>query len=187
MKKLCLIIVALSILVLQSCEKEPEPSAFFLLSTYNADVGESISATNESFDAFSYLWNDGDGYESTNENPVFSYDRPGNYSISLTAYSESGEKFDVYSTAVNVEYKNGSVTFWLSGTPQYYQTFVTIGTQTETITHYYPNGPSDCQQAGCANFTLPVGDYNFTATDQEHNWSGSFTIQGGKCLRFQLQ
>jgi len=49
-------------------------------------VGEQVEFFNTSLDAASYLWDFDDGYTSTLESPVTSFDTPGTYDITLTAY-----------------------------------------------------------------------------------------------------
>lgn len=47
---------------------------------------DSISFTNESYNANSYLWTFGDGQTSTDENPTHMYAAMGTYTVSLIAY-----------------------------------------------------------------------------------------------------
>jgi PKD repeat protein len=178
---------AILVFILSGCEKEPNPVAAFTLSNYYPDVNETITATNQSIDAFSYLWNHGDGTESTLTNQKIYYESPGTYTITLTAFSESGEKQNVATESVTVEQRYGDVTFWQSGTPAYGLTVVSIDGQSANITSNYSNGISDCNMSGCANFHLTTGEHSFSASDGQYTWSGSFIVKANQCLKFQLQ
>lgn len=189
MKK-SILFIAIALTVISGCEKEnpePDPIACFGLSSSLVDINEIVTSFNCSKNATSYQWNDGDGNQTTILEPTFYYSEPGNYIVTLTAYSESGNKTNTTQESIQVMQMLGKVSFWLSGNPAYYETTVTIGQFSETITHYYTNGPLDCQQNGCANFTLPTGEYAFTATDGVYNWSGTVNIIANECVKFQLQ
>ncbi len=82
-----LVLLALMTLLTISCEKEP--SASFDVGN-NLYSGEDISFTNTSSDADSYLWDFGDGEESTEMNPTHFYNSPGNYTVTLTAKNDDG-------------------------------------------------------------------------------------------------
>lgn len=64
-------------------------------------VGEQVEFFNTSADAAEYLWEFGDGYTSEAESPVYSYDDPGTYTITLTAYG-TGDEIDSYSKTIVV-------------------------------------------------------------------------------------
>lgn len=174
-----------------NCSKEdpePDPVACFTLSSSLIDINETISSSNCSSNAFSYLWNDGKGNQSTLEEPSFIYTEPNDYVITLTAYSESGNKQSTTHGSVSVIHMTGEVTFWMSGTPSYYITTVTIGQLSDQITLSYSNGISGCNVNGCANFTLPTGTYPYYATDGVAVWTGgSVTISANDCIRVKLQ
>ena len=60
------------LIILFSCKKDdPLPLSCFTLSKTSADVNETITATNCSTNASSYLWTDSDGGISTNQNTSF--------------------------------------------------------------------------------------------------------------------
>lgn len=190
MKKYFIIVSSILLLQFNSCKKEepePDPIACFLLSTLNADLNEVITSTNCSVNAYSYLWEDGEGNKSTLDEPSFIYDKPGQYVITLTAYSLSGNKQSVTNQTVTVEHKTGQVSFWQSGTPSYGITEIIINSVSRYITSDYPDGIPDCNQEGCANFTLPSGTYDYYASDGTYQWNGSVTIVANGCIKFQLQ
>jgi len=71
-------------------EDEAEPIASFIINNTNTEVDETISFTNTSENAISYLWDFGDGNTSTIENPKHSYSSDGLYAITLTSTGEGG-------------------------------------------------------------------------------------------------
>jgi hypothetical protein len=83
------------------------------------------------------------------------------------------------------EKANGFATFYY---PNYGPTaVVSINGQTRTITQIYDfNGPGDCNANGCANYTLPEGNYSYTAQSSIFNWSGNFSVYGNQCSIVQL-
>ncbi|MDF1570045.1 MAG: PKD domain-containing protein [Bacteroidales bacterium] len=64
-------------------------------------VGEEVEFFNTSVDAADYLWQFGDGYTSEFDTPVYSYDDPGTYTVTLTAYG-SGDEVSSYSKILEV-------------------------------------------------------------------------------------
>jgi hypothetical protein len=80
----------------------------------------------------------------------------------------------------------GKVTFWYnsSGT----NATVNIDGQVGTVngSYYYTSTPA-CGAAYCANFTLPIGTYSYTASSSFSNWNGSITITKNGCATVLLQ
>lgn len=74
--------------VLISCEKTPE--AHFFTNTVEPEVGQDVIFTNDSHNASSFEWDFGDGYVSSDAEPVHYYTATGTYEVVLTAYSRSG-------------------------------------------------------------------------------------------------
>ncbi len=61
------------------------------------------------------------------------------------------------------------------------------GVGSTTITGYYGSSPTCNPDSYGGNFNdLPVGTYNYTASCQGYNWSGSVEISEDSCMRFQL-
>ncbi len=89
---------------------EPPLAAF----DYIAD-GLTVDFDNQTPDAGEYLWDFGDGEESTEESPVHTYDIPGTYMVCLTAWNSCGE--DSVCTVISV-CVNPQVGFYYY---QYYQ------------------------------------------------------------------
>lgn len=67
--------------------------------SFNVD-GLIVGFINGSEDAFSYLWDFGDGNFSSQESPVYTYQNSGTYNVVLTVYNNCGE--DVYSVLIDV-------------------------------------------------------------------------------------
>ena len=189
MRTYVLIIVFISF-IFSSCKKEdpePDPVACFTLSSTLVDINEVVISSNCSRNAYSYQWSDGDGNQTTISEPTFYYSEPGDYLVSLTAYSENGSKNHTVQETITVMQMYGSVSFWLSGTPAYGITTVTVDGLSRQITSYYSSGISGCDWEGCANFTLPTGTHSFYATDNIYEWNGTVTIETNTCLILQLQ
>ena len=79
----------------------PDPIADFTLDKSLAEPGETITFTNESEYAESYVWDFGDGSTSTVTDPTHSYAAQGIYTVLLTA-TGFNEETDSYSTAVTI-------------------------------------------------------------------------------------
>lgn len=99
-----LVLFTSALFIMNSCEKkEPDPFACFTVSSTLIDVGEVITTSNCSNNAFSYLWDDGEGNNSILPEPSFYYNEPGNYIVTLTAYSQSGNKQNTTQETITVE------------------------------------------------------------------------------------
>jgi hypothetical protein len=66
----------------------------------STNSGYTVDFENESWRATSYLWNFGDGFNSTNENPSHTYASNGNYTVELIAESVCGN--DTTSATINL-------------------------------------------------------------------------------------
>lgn len=98
MKKLVYISIFFS-LALLACEKTPE--ARFHVEDSTPEVGQEVFFINDSRDAVEYDWDFGDGYGSSEENPVHIYTGTGPYDVTLTAISKSGDE-DRAEISINV-------------------------------------------------------------------------------------
>ena len=72
-----------------SCKKLPNPD-FSYMPTDNPEAGDTIFFINHSTQATSYEWSFGDGYTSTDEEPLHIYSEAGHYEVKLTAINEDG-------------------------------------------------------------------------------------------------
>ena len=78
------------------------PSADFTLDSYGICRGETIVFSNESKGSiYRYLWDFGDGNYSTEKNPEYTYQEPGEYEISLIVSGENNFT-DTSSVRINV-------------------------------------------------------------------------------------
>jgi PKD repeat protein len=71
----------------------PNPMANFSASATTVDAGSSITFTNGSLNATTYLWlfPGGDPNSSTDEDPTVTYNTPGSFTVTLTAANDEGE------------------------------------------------------------------------------------------------
>lgn len=95
MKKLYLLFLVLP-LIITSCEITP--NAFFYSNKVDANVGEKIFFTNDSYNATGYEWDFGDGSYSTAVNPVHTYNSSGSFQVVLTAFAKRGNTNKAYQT-----------------------------------------------------------------------------------------
>ncbi len=68
----------------------PRPTAAFTYTPILPETNVPTNFTNKSQLATHYQWSFGDGNGSTEENPVYQYNRSGNYTVCLTAINEWG-------------------------------------------------------------------------------------------------
>ena len=84
------------------------------------------------------------------------------------------------------ERENGTATFYFDQNGA--NATVAVGGQNATISSNYQSNPPLCgtSAAGCANFVLPAGTYNYMASSNTSSWSGSVTIVGNQCTEVLL-
>lgn len=87
--------------------------------------------------------------------------------------------------------KNDGSCFYTGNATFYYNSYgssalVAIGSTSKKISAYFPNYIPDCGEAGCANFTLQEGTYNWTAQSSFHTWEGQITITKNNCEKILL-
>jgi PKD repeat protein len=99
-KTLIVLLSAIYVLVLTSCQKEPQ--AGLTASKQTAEVNESIVFTSTSQDGYSYEWSFGDGTTSKSETAVHAYTTAGNYVVTLKVFSKNGKKSDEATTMITV-------------------------------------------------------------------------------------
>src|SRR5688572_16648116 len=86
----CVYVLFSVIIFLSACKKEEkDPFSSFDYSSSKVYLNEDVIFTNKSIDAITYLWDFGDNTSSTEQNPKHAYTAVGNYTIKLTAKSES--------------------------------------------------------------------------------------------------
>jgi len=92
-KRLLQLIFILPLAFFMSCGGDdplPEPVPSFSSSTALEvlEIGRSIKFINNSINASSYEWDFGDGGTSALISPTYTYETPGDYTVTLTAYSD---------------------------------------------------------------------------------------------------
>lgn len=80
----------------------------------------------------------------------------------------------------------GKVMFWVSSDLGCGPISVSLNGSSGTITSYYSNNSPDCGGNGCANFTLPPGNYSYSASCSNGTWNGSVLITSGGCYKIKL-
>ena len=74
-------------------DPDPTPSGKAPVANFTyATDGLTVTFTNSSTDATSYLWNFGDGTTSTETSPVHSYSAADDYKVTLTAANDAGDQ-----------------------------------------------------------------------------------------------
>jgi len=83
----------------------PVPVAGFVATPKTILGGQFVSFVNTSTGATSYVWNIGDGSSSTDANPYYQYNIPGNYIVTLIA----SNRFGCTDTASDTVYVTGGI------------------------------------------------------------------------------
>jgi len=93
MKKVFYLLVILPLVII-SCRKSPDPpiAEFTMEVTGDPEVGKEVRFINNSSNAVSYEWDFGDGYSSTDSDPVYTYNSTGSFVVTLTAVGEDGDE-----------------------------------------------------------------------------------------------
>ena len=95
-------------LVLMSCEDEtenkPAPVAAFTFSPASPQVGQAVTFTNTSTDAQTFVWSaTGAAFNSTEQNPTFTFTTAGSVEVTLTATGEGGTNAVTQTVTVRAE------------------------------------------------------------------------------------
>jgi hypothetical protein len=105
-----LIFTGLSIFILTSCYREPEPNPYadFGVDYVYVEPNEVVFFNNYSKDADYYEWDFGDGYGSNAFQPSHTYSSEGVYKVTLAAYNSGIVDYtyleiEVYETTLEVE------------------------------------------------------------------------------------
>lgn len=100
---------------MMSCKKTPPaPVASFFISG-STFVPATLTLTNTSQNADSYLWDFGDGRTTNIANPMVTYDRHGQYTITLTATQTATGKKSVATQVVSIVMPSPISDFSISG------------------------------------------------------------------------
>jgi PKD repeat protein len=87
MKKILYLAILLPVFLF-SCTKDPDAS--FFIEIDKPKIGQEIFFKNDSHNAETYEWDFGDGYISTDKEPVYKYNLTGTYDVTLTAFNKKG-------------------------------------------------------------------------------------------------
>ncbi len=83
---------------------------------------------------------------------------------------------------------NGNIIFYTKSDLGCGNIKVTINNQNATMTQYFTSGTPTCGDTGGANFTLPAGNYSYTAECSKYKWGPSqVTITAGQCFKMELK
>ncbi|WP_276346855.1 carboxypeptidase-like regulatory domain-containing protein [Daejeonella sp. JGW-45] len=83
---------------------------------------------------------------------------------------------------------NGNIIFYTKSDLGCGSIKVTINGQTGTINQYFSSGAPACGNNGGANFSLPAGNYTFTAECTNYKWTSTpVTITAGQCFKMELK
>ena len=88
MKQIFYFTLVLSLIII-SCQSDKPPLAVFHTDTLEPSVGQEVVFYNDSQDANRFEWDFGDGYNSSEVNPIHSFNSTGTYEVKLKAISKS--------------------------------------------------------------------------------------------------
>lgn len=81
----------------------------------------------------------------------------------------------------------GNLIVWIASDLGHGRITVRVSGQSSQITSYYYSGAPACGASGCANFTLPQGNYYVTAEAEDGTtWSDYMQVNNGYCSKLQL-
>ena len=88
MKRILILTAAAALIMLSSCELQPE--AYFFSDKISSEIGEEVTFFNGSTNATGYEWDFGDGTWSDAYEPIHSFNASGVFTVVLSAYSGNG-------------------------------------------------------------------------------------------------
>lgn len=157
------VLAAIAALIFVSCDKKdenPAKACFDFSPQTELYSGDDITFTNCSKDADSYLWDFGDGNTSVEESPVHSYEKGGEYSVSLLAY---GHTNDTIVKTVSINALIASACFEFSPNSDIDpDTEITFTNCSQTATEYlwdFGDGTTSTEENPKHSYTIG-GDYN---------------------------
>ena len=108
-KRLSILCLSVIVIFFSGCDKTEDAISFFTADHYSGVSPLTVTFTNQSRSAVSYLWDFGDGQQSTEKNPIhtFVFDPTQmvvDYTVTLTAYDIDGNE-RIYLQHINC-YKN---------------------------------------------------------------------------------
>ena len=154
---------------------EDVPSSDFTATLAN---GSTVTFSNNSDNADSYLWDFGDGNTSTDMEPVHSYATPGSYTVSLTAINNCGSVSSTQTVTAVAPPSAGFVADQNSGCAPLSVQFTDTSTGSPTAWQWnFPGGwpASSTQQNPSVNYNSP-GVYDVSLTVTNAAGSNTFTF-----------
>ncbi|AKB36571.1 cell surface protein [Methanosarcina siciliae C2J] len=101
--------VKIDYITVSSTPTEPEPVAAFTADVTDGTAPLTVNFTDQSAGTpTSWLWDFGDGANSTAQNPVHAYSAAGNYTVNLTVENAAGSDFELKSDYIKVSEISGS-------------------------------------------------------------------------------
>jgi len=177
MKKVSLLITAVTIVVLSSCTKQPTAS-FTVSNSGDIEIGDEVDFSNSSTDAKSYSWSFGDGETSTSTSPSHEYTSSGTFIVSLTANNK--KKTDSYSQSVTIEscdlIPHASFAISNSGNIEEYEevTFVNNSTGAESYSWDFGDNKTSLLENPTHKY-YDTGTYTITLTVTACNKTDTYT------------
>lgn len=102
MRKLSFLMAAVGLVAMTSCNRTP--TATFTTDATSVTVGEVVTFTNTSEDAYNAVWDFGDGTQSMAYSPTHVYETPGTYAATLQIENRRGSEVVVSSaTTITVD------------------------------------------------------------------------------------
>ncbi|MEM1328618.1 MAG: DUF4374 domain-containing protein [Bacteroidota bacterium] len=171
------VLALFGLLTFVACNEDEMPELKAPVAAFTFEVNElTVSFTNTSTDATTYVWEFGDGNASTDANPSYTYDAEGNYTVELTAISENG---------TNTTTQSVSVTPDAAPALGYTMSFKTTGdTEPEFIitVDNIMSGEIDATGTGIEQtgwrFYYPVGNTLFASGYSEDNQCAGYAHDG---------
>ncbi|MBJ2176051.1 PKD domain-containing protein [Aureibaculum sp. A20] len=113
MKKIVIkVILACLLIAIVSCDQYEDYNVNVDNPTAVIDIesqdGYNVKFTNDSKDSKSYLWDFGDGNTSTEKDPDYKYEIPGEWTVHFSAFSEGYFKASIDSLSLFIEGTTGS-------------------------------------------------------------------------------
>ena len=91
-KLLSTVVISVTVLLFSCTDEDPntaDAKACFTYSPANINVGDEVTFSNCSENASDFGWDFGDGGLSVEENPVYTFERPGEFVVRLVSTNES--------------------------------------------------------------------------------------------------
>ena len=148
--------------------------------TTNPAFGEAVEFTSEAENYSWLLWNFGDGSTSSAENPVHNYNSPGNYTVTLTARSCTGQEKSVQKNitvqeAGQIKLDRTEFTYRLKTGTQYTDAFTLGNTGNGELVWNLSNIRGNTGKILLYAYDSPYWSYEHIA-DSLYQWYGSDNV-----------